>query len=170
MRSMFDTVEERALTSMGLTLERARARLAAADGVACPCCGQWVKTYRRVLNSQMAHFIIRLYRHLGKTGNEYALSRDFLDAGHKASSDGTYLRLWNLIRPHRDDRGRTIKGEWGITPEGVAFVDARMTVNQAVYIRAGKVLRFDKDQTDIKEALGRKFDYDELMGRERKDG
>ena len=156
-------------------LAAAKKRLleGAEKGVECPCCGQYVKLYRRKLNSQMALFLIRLYRITERAGTEYHHVRDFLDAGHKASSDGTYLRHWGYIEPlpkadapeaDTEKKKQRTSGYWKITAQGKCFVEGLIEAPAAILMQSGKFRGYDEEKVGIKDALGVKFDYEELMG------
>ncbi len=147
----------------------------AVAGCTCPVCGQFVKLYKRKLNSQMAHFLCRLYMLTQQTGEQWHHVRKFLEAGHKASSDGTYLRYWRFIEPMEkvdapepDEEKKTQKsmGYWKITELGKTFAEGRSRAKAHVLVLAGKCEGFSEDMIDIHEALGAKFDYAELMREE----
>ena len=78
-------------------------------------------------------------------------------AGHKASSDGTYLVHWELIEPGEN------RGEWRVTPKGARFAKGLIRVPRFCYVYDDKREGFSKDSTDIHEANADTFDYDELM-------
>lgn len=150
-----------------------KVRDGASAGCTCPVCGQYVKLYKRKLNSQMAHFLCRLYAVTKETGKQWHHVRSFLEAGHKASSDGTYLRYWRMIEPmpkadapEPPDEKKTRKsmGYWRITNFGKTFAEGLSRVRAHVLVMAGKCEGFSEEKIDIREALGSKFDYAELMG------
>ncbi len=158
-----------------ITAAKKKVRDEAGAGCTCPVCGQYVKLYKRKMNSQMAHFLCRLYTVTRQTDGEWFHVRDFLDAGHKASSDGTYLRYWHFIEPRdkadapeSDDEKKKQRsmGYWKITDLGKTFAEGRSRAKAHVIILAGKCEGFSEEMIDIREALGAKFDYAELMGRD----
>lgn len=144
----------------------------AAKGSSCPCCGGYVKLYKRKLNSQMVDFLSALYRHTALTGEEWHHVRDFLKAGAKASSDGTYLRHWGFIEPmpkaeapepEEEKKKQRTSGYWKITDQGKCFVEGLVSAASHVLILNGRVQGFTEQRVNIWDAAGEKFDYDELM-------
>jgi len=152
----------------GASLEEAREflRRNAEAGVACPCCGQFAKVYKRKLNSQMARFLVRLYAmDRRRKKKRWFHAREIVGGTDKASSDGTYLEHWRMIeaKPKEDgDTGRT-SGMWGITESGRAFVEGRIDANRHVVLYNNELLDWSEETVTLQEALGDKFDYIELM-------
>jgi hypothetical protein len=128
------------------------------DGIACPCCGQFCKVYRRRLNAGQAQALILMWRTAG---------RDWVHVPTLASRSGGdpgKMRHWGLIEEaagRREDGGR--RGSWRITERGQAFVLGELTVPQYVSIFDNRVLGHDGPNIGIREALGGRFNYDELM-------
>lgn len=164
-------------------LDDARAQTLAAardGGCVCPCCGRFVKVYRRRLHAEMARFMIRLYRldrfgpgdYLGVAG--WHSTREVLGdrGGNKASTDATYLTHWGLIeRSDGENAAGAPAGMLRLTPHGVAFVERRATASSHVALLNNELLprpsRSPEREIGIEEALGRRFSYDDLMGRAR---
>ena len=98
---------------------------------------------------------------------EWVDVRDILNssAGGKNSSDGTYLRQWELIEgmPSEEDGSSRNSGVWRPTDQGIAFAERSVTVPKHIYLYNNRRLGFSNEQTDIIEALGDNFDYSELM-------
>lgn len=135
------------------------------DGAHCPCCGQWAKIYTRKFNANSARGLIRLHKasseikefrnmpfvhvtELGLTGNG-----DFAQAAH-----------WGLIEQEtNDDRTKKHSGMWRITESGRDFVLGMKMISSHVVLYDGSALSFADTKIDIKDALGKKFDYQELM-------
>jgi 5-methylcytosine-specific restriction protein A len=144
------------------------ARFKDGDMHICPVCDKKCKIYKRKLNSQMAIFLIKMVRESG-VAREWVDVRDILNssAGGKNSSDGTYLRHWGLIEgmPSEEDGSSSNSGVWRPTDRGIAFAERSVTVLKHVYLYNNRRLGFGDEQTDIIEALGAKFDYEELMRR-----
>ena len=131
-------------------------------GVDCPCCGRLNKVYKRKLHSEMARFLIKLVK-------LYEENEEWIDAREihgkkvaKASSDATYLKHWGLL-----DLGD--KGQYKPTEDGIAFAHDEMYVSQFAFVLNNVVLDWSDEETDIRQALGDSFDYDELMGAGRGD-
>lgn len=131
-------------------------------GTPCPCCGQFVKLYRRKLTSGMAVALIRLYRLTKLDHDEYV---HITKLGHLNGGEFAQLVRWSLIQemPNDNDVKRT-SGNWRITRDGILFVKGELSVASHVYTYNGKTIKFSKTSTDIHEALGNKFNYKEIMG------
>lgn len=74
------------------------------------------------------------------------------------------LRYWGLIEEspiEREDGGRA--GWWRVTAAGTDFVLGRSTVQKYARIYDDRLLGLVGDWINIYDALGDKFNYDELM-------
>lgn len=130
-------------------------------GVSCPCCGQFVKKYRIKINYFMCKFLINLYK-LSKD-SEYVHLNDAIE-GMKTSGLYSYLPMWKLAQKvPNDDPKKKHSGLWRITEKGKAFVEGRITVPKYFFTYNNKFLGFDGEMVSIREALGTKFSYEELM-------
>lgn len=144
----------------GMTLGEARAKLReyVKDGHPCPCCRQMAKVYERKINRAMARTLAALYRW---GGEEYTHGPSLPGDTHEISQ----LQWWDLVEEERDERradgGR--RGYWKITPKGIAWLAGRSTVPKYARIYDGRVLSLEGDQVSHRDALGAKFDYDDLM-------
>ena len=141
----------------GWTVAEARdwLRPRALKGTRCPCCNQDVKVYRRRLYASLARALSYMYRHRDED-NCFRIT----SAIETKNGDTAKLRHWGLI--DADPQGRS--GTWRITPKGEAFVRGRIRVLSHVEIYNKKLLDINGDEITIRDALGRRFDYDELMG------
>jgi hypothetical protein len=82
------------------------------------------------------------------------------------AGDHAKLRYWGLIEEEpvrRDDGGRA--GWWQITDRGEQFVRGTLKVPKYALIFDGRLLRLDETggYVTITDALGKKFDWTELM-------
>ena len=138
-------------------------------GVDCPCCTRLVKLYHYKINSGQARALITLYKLTNqqkpKDGwihvpQEFAKLK--LDA-HGMSYHRT--ALWGLIeqQPVNDDPNKNSSGYWRITEKGKSFVNGRIKVLQSAYVFEGRVMKTGGNPVDIRDALGKKFSYEELM-------
>lgn len=139
---------------------RTYLQVEAYDGVRCPACTQMVKVYRRKLNSNMANVLIRFWCRYGRCWG-YGL-----DATNDRTGDLAKCRYWGLIveeRERRPDGGRS--GWWQITELGEAFIRQLARVPRYALIFDGSLLRLDvaDGYTNVTDALGDKFNYNELM-------
>jgi hypothetical protein len=130
-------------------------RLRAPKGERCPCCQQFVKVYRRKLNAAMARAVIILHQH-GRGWVQF----DHLvrGASSKLGHDFIGLHYWGLTEKHAERAGY-----WRITDKGESFARNESEVNSHAVLYDGRCIRLDGDQLSIRTALGRRFDYDELM-------
>ena len=132
-------------------------------GIKCPCCNQFVKLYKRKLNSGMAITLIRMYNH-NKFG--WISVKDFLRRySLKNNHDWTLLRHWTLIeeKPENPEHGGKTNGVWRLTDLGRRFVERKINVMERLLIYNNTFMGFEGTRININYALGDKFDYDELM-------
>lgn len=138
----------------------------ASNGVDCPCCGQLVKLYSRKLYSQMAKGLIGLYRLDRKKPNRYFHITE-IQGVVVGGGDFAKLAYWGLIveqaKDESDDTKRT-SGFWAITQKGRDFVNVKITVPSHVKVFDGRTFGFGEKHITIQHALGKKFNYAELMG------
>lgn len=132
-------------------------------GVDCPCCGQLVKRYSRSMHTMMAVALIALYR-AWIDDHEYHHISEF--AEYRGIGDFAKLRYWGLIEEKEkgegDDHKRT-SGYWKITEKGELFVKGKISVPRRVALFNQKFLGLEGDPMTIQEALGKKFNYQDLM-------
>lgn len=137
-------------------------RLNADDGCICPCCDQRVKFYKNKLSARKAIYLIKLY-HLTKDGN-YVHALSALEAN---SGEYALLRHWGLIEESQEAPTEDVKsnGLWRITEKGKKFVlgDIKVPRHATVFDNRFLGYRDEKDLVGIKDALGMKFSYFELM-------
>ena len=136
-----------------------------SKGCDCPCCGQFVKLYKRKLNSGMARNLIRIHRE-SKDGKyihvEDTLRRYKDHSGH----DWALLRFWELIeeKPEHSESEKKNSGEWRLTYKGRQFVLSRIRVPMRILMYNNKFRGYDDNGTiDIVQALGNNFNYRELI-------
>jgi len=135
------------------------------DGSDCPCCGQYVKLYRRKLNSSMARGLIELYRwSLEKGEQTWAKIRDDLDVPELLSRQIPTTRYWGLVERSGDaaDDGNPSQGLYRLTDLGRAFVNGKVAVPMRAYVYNDKLRGRSKQTCTIVDALTEKFSYSEL--------
>ena len=141
----------------------------AEKGTECPCCGQFVKIYRRKLNSAMACALVYLYKRENREADEgWIHVENYLKSQNIPASirgDFPKLRYWGLIEQFEGQRedGSTRVGLYRITEKGELFVEGQLAVNKYILLYNQKLLGRDGDATTIQDALGDKFNYEELM-------
>lgn len=156
-----------------MTIREAREILrkeADGDGCACPVCTQFTKVYTRHITSSSAYDLIRLYAAAGSRAGPsapYVKLREALDNDHPA--DFAKLVHWGLIEEEkvlRPDGGRA--GFWRVTTRGEQFVLCKLSVPGSIYLFDSRMIGepFGAPVT-IKGALGKRFNYGELMDERR---
>ena len=134
------------------------------SGVECPVCGQLCKLYKRHLNATRARALIWLVR-MYKTEPRWLhfsqeAPKDLVSKGGEFAQ----LRHWDLIidKPN-DDPAKRASGLWQPTQLGIDFVDDQVLVNKYVILFDNEVRGWSEAVVDIRGALGKKFNYEELM-------
>lgn len=136
-------------------------------GYTCPCCGGYVKTYVRKFNSNMALALGILYRHTmnGNHGKFCHLEDLIIKSGKKRCGDFSYLVHYRFIEKCIGKRpdGSSRNGNYRITPQGMMFVEGKCTAPEKFIMDGGKFRGFDGEYITFSQALGNKFNFDELM-------
>jgi hypothetical protein len=150
------------------TIKEAKAYLRAnfEKGIDCPCCRQFVKLYKRKLNSGMAVTLLRIYNESKGDEEKWIPVKEFLRINkYKNSHDWTLLKHWGLLEEKEHIENNTTKssGYWKITEKGKEFVMNKISVPNKVHIYNNIVLGFSEDKTTIIESLGKHFNYKELF-------
>lgn len=127
------------------------------QGVLCPCCNQGVKMYHWRLDAQSAALLIQFH----KKNGEWVHPLDDL-----GTNNGNYakMRHFGLIESKsKQDKNSRGSGLWRITTKGTNFVLGLDTIAERVRIYNNDAYGFVGNQITIKNALGKKFNYAELM-------
>jgi hypothetical protein len=135
----------------------------ATKGFFCSCCGGYVKIYRRSFNSNMALCLIALYRN---TNGEFVKVENFLTKhGYQRCGDFSYLRHYGFIEAQKSKRedNSPRNGFYRLTGLGRLFVEAKEKAKEKFLIQNNKLLGFEGEEINIYQALGNKFDYNQLM-------
>jgi hypothetical protein len=146
-----------------MTLGEARDELRGLveDGHRCPLCTQFAKVYKFKLNASMAVAAIHIRRLGGRS--------DWVDVSsfpHRQQAHLSKLRFWGILeRPEGEERedGSSRVGLWRLTDQGEAWVLGRVSVPSHARIYNNRCLGLRGEPTSIRQALGREFDYRELM-------
>lgn len=161
------------------TLKEAKDYLKAnwEKGIECPCCGQFVKLYRRRLNAGACRALIFMYRldRDRKFDDDWDgwihVQQDFAKyfRVNANSMDYSQAQWWELIeaKPNVDDPTKRDSGYWKLTEKGRQFVKGIIEVRSHAYLYNNKMLGFTGEKMTIKTALGKRFNYEELMGNSR---
>lgn len=147
------------------TLEQAKqyTRKHWQEGVRCPCCNQLVKLYKRPLYGTIAVNLIRLYK---LSHRDFHHITKILLPNSSGGGDFAKLIYWGLVEEQPkdpDDPTARTSGMWRITQKGIDFVTGNALVYSHALIYDGQFLGMAGKEVGIKEILGKKFNYEELM-------
>lgn len=128
-------------------LELARS---AEKGSNCPCCGQFVKRYKRKLTKTHVNYLLELYR-IGKDDLERFIHVSELISKSKQfaktfSGEFARLRHFGLIESGGD-------GNWRITRKGINFIDNKIEMPKYIKIYNNKVLGFSREMITVRQIL-----------------
>jgi len=142
------------------TLKRAMKK-----GTYCSHCGQYVKEYVKPLGAPIARFLIRLYRAHQHFGDDrFFTTRELFPRDNKASTEGVVARYWDLIEvADATNSGGAPVGAYRLTVDGRRFVQGLHYVKSHARTYNGELLELDGNMVNIQDALGKKWNYDELM-------
>ena len=143
------------------TLQDAKEQLEAnlTEGVTCPCCSRFAKRYRRKLHAEMGRYLVNVYKR-DQFGTEWIHIREIMPGVVKASTDASYLVHYGLIECRGSEGGA---GWYRTTPFGREFVEGKRMAKSHFFVYGGESQGFSGDYVSIKQVLGTKFDYAELM-------
>lgn len=129
----------------------------------CPCCGRHAQVYKRSMHHTAARQLITLYRLGGHS--DFVHAREFIGLNEGGGGDFAKARFWGLLEKKDLEEGEDKKssGLWRLTHKGVLFVQCKLTIDRFVFIYDDKAERFDGPQVNIKDCLGTKFSYYDLM-------
>ena len=151
----------------GATLAQAREHLLVQldEGGPCPCCGQFAKRYWRGLNSTMARGLMWLVK---ASGRDFQWIHVNVDGPSWLTSKGGTLATmahWGLIeeKPKDEKKESRTSALWRPTVRGIRFVRNQVLVPSHVLLYNNRVEGCSEGTISIVEALGKKFDYTELM-------
>ena len=134
------------------------------EGTKCPCCGQFVRLYKRRLNSSMSRALVWI------SGASQSSKDGWVDVLAKApkwltkTNQHPTLRWWGLLeRMPNDESHKKHSGVWRPTKKGIAFALGETRVPQYIFHYNNKVIGQSDELITISEAFGVKFDYQEMM-------
>ena len=134
-------------------------------GCFCPCCGRFGKVYKRKLSRPMARGLIWLFRVFLADGDQFVSIGD-KGPRYVVRSNGSVSshEWWGLAEEqlNPDEKQRT-SGHWKITPKGLQFVRGEIMVPSHCIIFNKSIQGFTEDLISIADALGKPFNYRELM-------
>lgn len=159
------------------TIEQIRAYMREnwEEGVACPCCSQKVKLYRRRVNAGMAEVLVALAREtvrrrVNPQHRPYVHVERELVRGNElleCARDWTTLKFWVLIEPLGDGSARRTAGEWRITEFGLWVVSHpdRPLLHDFVEVFNDRPRGASEEKCSLLDALRRPFRWEEVAGR-----
>ncbi len=139
------------------------------NGATCPCCGQVVKTYFRRLNGTMAYALFMFNQMTGGDIQKAVHLQNEMRARYLAASDFAdfaKLRFWDLIAVDKNnvnEKGNPRGGYYRITKKGIAFLKGELQLHTYAKLFNNQFYGHDGEMLTFKQALGSKFDYEELM-------
>lgn len=157
-------------------VERIKKEARTNKGAICGCCGQKVKLYSRTITAEMCVALILIYKYYrhspnAKT-NEYYTKEDFFseiltdkDANY-IINDFTKLKYWDLVAPMptHPTKIKYKKGYWGITDNGVKFVQREVAMPKYALVYNDMVDSHITEPVMIDDILKEAgFDYGELL-------
>jgi hypothetical protein len=156
---------------VSITLDEARADVKAkaiGRGTHCPCCDQYVRVYRRAFTATMARALIWLYWYQRLHEQEWVhvnqVGPDFI---HQSGGSFATMRHWGFIRERppsaADLDSQRCQGYWQITSRGQTAVGLVKFSKYVTTFNMEKVGESQDQLTDIRECLGRRFDYKAMM-------
>lgn len=145
-------------------------------GTVCPCCNRFDKVYPRKLNSSMAWVLLIMYdfykkeKNLRKWLKVESYLKDLPNVPTSLRGDFPKLRYWGLIIQNPNEIEGVKTGLYKITERGINFCENRIKVSKVAFVHNKIVKSFSEEQIDIVEALGDRFSYKELLGKDLFDG
>ena len=131
------------------------------NGCYCPACKQRVQLYKRKLASTMAFALIRFVVHQRKNGNQFTKFSSILDNENVTPTqraDWQKLAYFRLIQPNPDKSAM-----YKVTQQGFDFVKGNILMPKYANVMNAKVYGYAMDQITIHQALGTKFNLDDLL-------
>ena len=143
------------------------------EGCQCKICDQNVKLYKRNFNSAMSLVMIKIAEETKALEGFQTpiwiqvenLLKAAPDIPSTARGDFPKAVHWGLLekQPGERDDGSTRMGFYQITQKGEDFVNGKITIPKWVKLYNKEIIGFAEDPITIKEALGTKFNYEEMM-------
>jgi len=137
------------------------------EGCICPCCDQYVKVYRRNMNSARARALVWLVDHTFADPEAWVVkAKEAPKWIANMGGEFAKLRHWGLIEEQfNDDTKKKNSGVWRTTRKGRMYVWRRLTVPLTCILYNNDLLGFSEEHVSIVQALGDKYDFSELMQR-----
>jgi hypothetical protein len=143
-----------------MTIEEARRKFiedSARGPARCLCCKTLFRQYQRGMTSVIARALIGIYQ--VREDHGYAHMSHVARVVDLRGGDYAKARYWGLADPHPEKAGW-----WRLTSLGERFVKGLASVSGHALVVNGRCIDFGGEPVTIRQALGERFDYNELMG------
>ena len=153
----------------GVARERDRVMTQARNGGCdCPVCGQFVKVYKRTITSFMASQLIEAYLKFGYGQDDSWFHITDLPTASQGGGEFARLRFWDLVEErlhNKGEEGKRNSGYWRVTSRGFMFATGNSMEEKYTLMYNGQCLGSEGELVNIRDCLGEKFDFKELMDR-----
>lgn len=131
----------------------------------CPACGRYCKVYHRKLHSGIARQLIALHRFASTMLEGEFVHSSAIRKVCGGYADFTLAKHWGLVRARVNisEPNKKDNGYWQLTADGVAFVRGHIEIAKYLYLFDDQAIGQSEETVDIREVLGKKFNYAELM-------
>jgi len=153
--------------------EEFREAIRAEELAECPCCARRARARKRKLSSTMARYLAAMAAaQIESRGAPVDVTKLPIYQSGTQRGDYAYMRHWGLIErlPEiLDNQDGGPSGVWRVTEMGYAFVWGRVLVPSHAWILDNELVRdmgadgFTEQLVSFTEALGARFDYDEVV-------
>jgi len=124
----------------------------------CQCCGAKIKVWKKPLIGIAIVELIKLYNLYISTNHPVHISQF-----SKQRSNFYTLRYWGLIVGSAKVEGKRTAGLWRPTEKGIDFIQNRISIPSHAITKNNVLIKLTGDKKNVIEALGKKFNYDELI-------
>lgn len=135
-------------------------------GYICECCGQFVKIYSRKINSSMVLVLLLLYKN--KIRDYIHIENYLKQIGRlELRADFAKLRFWGFLDKLEEKRADNSNrnGYYKISGRGIMFCEGKIKAKERAVIFNNRLQSLEGKEISIIDALGIKFNYNELMNK-----
>jgi len=148
------------MTDLKIAIEKVDSE--AIHGVNCPCCGTYVKEWKKPIVSTAAGSLVNLVAFYKDEPKFYHLDDFTVLAKDRNFSQ---LVLWGLVEakpcgPNEIKRG---SGMYKPTDLGIKFVDGVVKVKKFVHTRNNMIVKFSGVEVGINDVIKEDFSYRDLL-------
>lgn len=167
---MKDLIEFSTPKDSGMTLSEARNMVQEKikEGVACPCCSQWVQKYRYSFHSGMVKALVYIYLAYEnkevKEGEFFHVEKYLKEKKVNFHGYHSKLKFWGLIeQQENDDFSKKYSGFWRITEKGRDFTQGNIALPMYAWLHNGELFGFEGKEVTIEQIKTKNFNYSEMM-------